>query len=193
MKLHQCVRLGSSLEIDNKLSFIPPDGESVLLDYVLSPDKKPPIQIKTVVAPCVDPSRKEYSVRLSSCFEASLAARDVEVKIPLPTIAHNPDFETAVGSARYDRSQNLIVWQVKRLQGQQDLILTINFGPTSQNNLDPPSKAAPAVNVRFKIPGLSASGLRISYLKIIEKSGYDAKRSIQYLTDGEDCQYRFRQ
>lgn len=46
------------------------------------------------------------------------------------------------------------------------------------------------VSVRFEIPYFTTSGLQVRYLKIIEKSGYQALPWVRYVTQNGDYQIR---
>jgi Adaptor complexes medium subunit family len=44
--------------------------------------------------------------------------------------------------------------------------------------------------VRFEIPYFTVSGIQVRYLKIIEKSGYQALPWVRYITQNGDYQLR---
>lgn len=50
-------------------------------------------------------------------------------------------------------------------------------------------KRAP-ITVRFEIPYFTVSGIQVRYLKIVEKSGYQALPWVRYITQNGD-DYRF--
>lgn len=52
------------------------------------------------------------------------------------------------------------------------------------------SEAKIPVSVRFEIPYFTTSGLQVRYLKIIEKSGYQALPWVRYVTQNGDYQIR---
>lgn len=53
-------------------------------------------------------------------------------------------------------------------------------------NLD----AKPPIEVKFEIPYFTTSGIQVRYLKIIEKSGYQALPWVRYITQNGDYQIR---
>jgi AP-1 complex subunit mu len=48
----------------------------------------------------------------------------------------------------------------------------------------------PPIQVRFEIPYFTVSGIQVRYLKIIEKSGYQALPWVRYITQNGDYQLR---
>jgi len=52
-------------------------------------------------------------------------------------------------------------------------------------------KRAP-ITVKFEIPYFTVSGIQVRYLKIVEKSGYQALPWVRYITqNGDDYRYKF--
>lgn len=48
----------------------------------------------------------------------------------------------------------------------------------------------PPISVKFEIPYFTTSGIQVRYLKIIEKSGYQALPWVRYITQNGDYQLR---
>ena len=48
------------------------------------------------------------------------------------------------------------------------------------------------IAVNFEIPYYTASGLQVRYLKIVEKSGYEALPWVRYITRNGDYQLRMK-
>lgn len=189
LRFHQCARL-ARLEADRTLSLIPPDGESELVSYVWSSFARPPIEVKTVVAPCPGSGRTEFSVWVKPSFKAMLVANGVEIEIPLPAGAQSPECVASDGRVEYTTERNTIKWRVGRLQGQKHIFLSATFGCPDRQTLEHTCKPGSAVSVRFEIPGFSASRASITHVKIIEKSGYEAATTVSYCTVGELGQHR---
>lgn len=64
------------------------------------------------------------------------------------------------------------------------------FSPTARSL---PLRASPSqqpIRVRFEIPYFTVSGIQVRYLKIIEKSGYQALPWVRYITQNGDYQLR---
>lgn len=189
IKFHQCVRL-ARFENDRTISFIPPDGEFELMNYRLNTHVKPLIWVEAVVDPGHSRSKIEYMIKAKSQFKSRSVANNVEIHIPVPSDVDSPQFKTSIGTVRYMADQNSIVWSIKQFQGQKDFIMTANFGlpSVSADNRDAYLKAP--MSVKFEIPYFTVSGVTVRYLKIIEKSGYQALPWVRYITQNGDYQLR---
>ena len=65
-----------------------------------------------------------------------------------------------------------------------------HFGlPSTSGETDTESWKSP-IGVKFEIPYFTVSGIQVRYLKIIEKSGYQALPWVRYITQNGDYQLR---
>ena len=48
----------------------------------------------------------------------------------------------------------------------------------------------PPIKVQFEIPYFTVSGIQVRYLKVIERSGYQALPWVRYITAGGDYELR---
>uniref|UniRef100_A0A7N6BQV7 AP-1 complex subunit mu-2 n=1 Tax=Anabas testudineus TaxID=64144 RepID=A0A7N6BQV7_ANATE len=172
VKFHQCVRL-SRFESDRTISFIPPDGESELMSY----------RINTHVSPIQGCFHK-----ISWQFKKQSVANNVEVRVPVPSDADSPKFKTSTGNAKYVPEKNLVVWTIKSFPGGKEFLMRAHFGLPSVENDEAEGK--PPITVKFEIPYFTVSGIQVRYMKIIEKSGYQALPWVRYITQSGDYQLR---
>jgi len=187
VKFHQCVRL-SRFESDRTISFIPPDGEFELMSYRLSTNVKPLIWIEAIVEPHTH-SRIEYVIKAKSHFKRRSIANNVEINIPVPPDADSPKFKASVGTVKYAPEKNALVWSIKQFQGGKEFLISARFGLPSVDNNDNPA-TRPPITVKFEIPYFTVSGIQVRYLKITEKSGYQALPWVRYITQNGDYQLR---
>jgi len=187
IKFHQCVRL-ARFENDRTISFIPPDGEFDLMTYRLTTQVKPLIWVEAVVEPHSH-SRIEYMVKAKSQFKSRSVANSVEIIIPVPHDVDSPSFKSSIGSVSYLPDRNVIVWSIKQLNGSREYLMRAHFGLPSVSSEDPEHWKAP-IEVKFEIPYFTVSGIQVRYLKIIEKSGYQALPWVRYITQNGDYQLR---
>lgn len=187
IRFHQCVRL-SRFESDRTISFIPPDGEFELMTYRLNTQVRPLIWIEAHVEPHSH-SRIEYMIKAKSNFKRLSTANNVEIIIPVPPDADSPGFKTSIGTVQYQAEKDAIVWTIKQFQGQKEYLMRAHFGLPSITTEDNVMPKAP-VNVKFEIPYFTVSGIQVRYLKIIEKSGYQALPWVRYITQNGDYQIR---
>ncbi|PAA94115.1 hypothetical protein BOX15_Mlig016433g1, partial [Macrostomum lignano] len=186
VKFHQCVRL-SRFESDRTISFVPPDGEFELMSYRLNTHVKPLIWVESVVERHVH-SRVEYMVKAKSQFKRRSTANNVDIIVPVPQDVDSPKFKTTAGSCRYEPETNSVVWSIKSFPGGKEHIMRAHFGLPSVETDE--LEARPPVSVRFEIPYFTVSGIQVRYLKVFEKSGYQALPWVRYITQNGDYQLR---
>ncbi|CAN0120882.1 unnamed protein product [Ascophyllum nodosum] len=187
IKFHQCVRL-ARFENDRTISFIPPDGEFDLMTYRLTTHVKPLIWVEAVVEPHSH-SRIEYMIKAKSQFKSRSIANNVEIIIPVPNDVDSPTFKASIGSVAYLPDQDAAVWSIKQFNGSQEYLMRAHFGLPSISAEDAREWKAP-IQVKFEIPYFTVSGIQVRYLKIIEKSGYQALPWVRYITQNGDYQLR---
>jgi len=188
VKFHQCVRL-SRFENDRTISFIPPDGEFELMSYRLSTPVKPLIWVEAAIESHRG-SRVEYMVKVRAQFKRRSSANNVEIYVPVPDDADTPKFRAATGTAQYVPDKSAFVWKIKQLGGGREFLMRAQFGLPSVRNTDEVEKRAP-ITVKFEIPYFTVSGIQVRYLKIVEKSGYQALPWVRYITQhGDDYSLR---
>jgi AP-1 complex subunit mu len=192
-----CVSI-SRFENDRTISFIPPDGEFDLMTYRLNTAVRPLIWIEAHVEPHSH-SRIEYMVKAKSNFKRRSTANNVEIIIPVPSDADTPTFKTQMGKVEYIPDRDCIVWKIKQFQGQKEFLMRAHFGLPSITSADDGTSGKTAANallakapisVNFEIPYFTVSGIQVRYLKIIEKSGYQALPWVRYITQNGDYQIR---
>jgi len=189
IKFHQCVRL-ARFENDRTISFIPPDGEFELMSYRLATQMKPLIWVEAVVENHSH-SRVEFMVKAKSQFKARSMANNVEIIIPVPHDVDSPSFKASIGTVTYYPDRNAIVWTIKQFAGSKEYLMRAHFGLPSitADDVAGDSWKAP-IEVKFEIPYFTVSGLQVRYLKIIEKSGYQALPWVRYITMNGHYQLR---
>merc|ERR1711871_522614 len=186
IKFHQCVRL-ARFENDRTISFIPPDGEFELMSYRPNTSVKPLIWVEAVVEP--HSHRIEYMVKTKSQFKSRSIANNVEIVIPVPRDVDSPSFKASIGSVTYFPDRDAIIWNIKQFTGSKEYLMRAHFGLPSISSEDNEQWKAP-IEVKFEIPYFTVSGLQVRYLKIIEKSGYQALPWVRYITMNGSYQLR---
>ncbi|KAK6249570.1 hypothetical protein SCA6_003575 [Theobroma cacao] len=188
IKFHQCVRL-ARFENDRTISFIPPDGSFDLMTYRLSTQVKPLIWVEAQVEKH-SRSRIEIMVKARSQFKERSTATNVEIELPVPADATNLNTRTSMGSARYAPENDALVWKIKSFPGNKEYMLRAEFRlPSITAEEAAPERKAP-VRVKFEIPYFTVSGIQVRYLKIIEKSGYQALPWVRYITMAGEYELR---
>nr|ANM86092.1 clathrin assembly protein complex 1 medium chain [Stygiella incarcerata] len=186
VKFHHCVRL-SRFETERTISFIPPDGDFELMSYRLNTRVKPVIwvEMKTLRH---EGSRVEYSVKAKANFKPRSTANKVQIEVPVPQDVDTPRFKTTNGGAKYVPERNVFVWYIKSFPGGSEFLLRASFGLPSLGGKS--AVSLPPISVHFEIPYFTVSGLKVRYLKIIEKSGISALPWVRYITQSGDFSIR---
>jgi len=185
---HQCVKL-SKFETDRTISFVPPDGEFELMSYRLNTNVKPIIWVEAIVESHKG-SRVEYMVKCKAQFKRRSTANNVEIFVPVPDDADSPKFRASTGSVQYAPDKSAFVWKIKQLAGSREFLMRAHFGLPSVRGEQEVDKRAP-IMVKFEIPYFTVSGIQVRYLKIVEKSGYQALPWVRYITqNGDDYSLR---
>ena len=89
---------------------------------------------------------------------------------------------------KYAPELSAIQWTIKQFQGGREFIMRAHFGLPSVKSEDP-EKRKP-ITIKFEIPYFTISGIQVRYLKILEKSGYQALPWVRYITQNGDYQIR---
>ncbi|KAG7242328.1 hypothetical protein INR49_024004 [Caranx melampygus] len=121
---------------------------------------KPLIWIESVIEKF---SHSRVEIKARSQFKSRSTANNVAIMVPVPSDADSPKFKTSTGSAKWVPEKNVVQWNIKSFPSDE---------------LD----AKRPITVNFEIPYFTVSGIQVRYLKIIEKSGYQALPWVRYIT-----------
>ena len=187
IKFHQCVRL-SKFNQDRSITFIPPDGEFILMDYRMGARVKPLILVETTIENQTK-SKIEYLIKAKAQFKSKSTANNVEILIPVPSDVDSPVFKTNIGSVWYVPEEDGMIWTIKQFSGRKEFLMRASFGFPSVSGIDR-EKFKSSVKVKFEIPYFTVSGIQVRYLKIVDKSGYQGLPWVRYITQNGDYQIR---
>ncbi|XP_016692806.1 AP-1 complex subunit mu-2 isoform X2 [Gossypium hirsutum] len=188
IKFHQCVRL-ARFENDRTISFIPPDGSFDLMTYRLSTQVKPLIWVEAQVEKH-SRSRVEFMVKARSQFKERSTATNVEIMVPVPADASSPNVRTSMGSAAYAPENDALLWKIRSFPGGKEYMLRAEFTLPSITDEEATQERKAPIRVKFEIPYFTVSGIQVRYLKIIEKSGYQALPWVRYITMAGEYELR---
>ena len=96
----------------------------------------------------------------------------------------------SVGNVTYLPDRDAVVWKIKQFHGGREYLMWAHFGLTSISSNEASEWKAAPIKVDFEIPYFTVSGIQVRYLKIIEKSGYQALPWVRYITANGDYQLR---
>ncbi len=111
--------------------------------------------------------------KLKSIFDRQLYATNVQLKLPTPKNVTNQKFITSIGKAKYEPDQGGVIWRIKKFQGDMEgsMQVELQIYQGDQNKKQSAWNKSP-ISMQFQVPMFPASGLRVRYLRIYEKSGY---------------------
>jgi AP-2 complex subunit mu-1 len=185
MTFHRCVKL-NKFSKEKAITFTPPDGEFQLMSYVISNNLATPFKVITFYSK--NEGGIEIKIKLKASFPQNFTGQNIILGIPVPIGCEKANLNTGVGKAKLEPNQNLIFWRIKKLQGQREAMMRVYLNTDTELN-DNSWRKTP-LNLEFQIPMWTSSGISVSFLKVVESSGYKSHKWIRYLS--ESGEYSFR-
>lgn len=188
LQFHHCVNL-SKFASDKVVSFVPPDGEFELMKYRVSENVTIPFKVIAMVKE-LGRTRVSVDVMFKSLFAEKTVAQEIRVRIPVPPNTAKVKVLCSGGKARYLSGEECLRWKIKNLPGGKEIRLQAEVMLVGSIKDDADDKkyggkkkwSQPPLNVQFSLPMFTASGLRIRFLKVWSKEGYEATKWVRYLT-----------
>ncbi|KAK6146429.1 hypothetical protein DH2020_020298 [Rehmannia glutinosa] len=176
---HQCVNL-TRFNSEKTVSFVPPDGEFELMKYRITEGVNLPFRVLPTIKE-LGRTRMEVNVKVKSVFGAKMFALGVVIKIPVPKQTAKTSFQVTSGRAKYSPSIDCLVWKIRKFPGQTEPTLSAEVELISTMT-EKKSWTRPPIQMEFQVPMFTASGLRVRFLKVWEKSGYNTVEWVRYIT-----------
>jgi len=184
VNFHECARLNDfdSLRI---LSFQPPDGEFVLMNYRITGDTfRAPFRIFPFFE-LVSPYKVELIVKIRADIPDQNYGGNVILTIPLPKSTSSVVSELPVGAvgqaSEFDAKERKVVWRIKKFQGGQEQTIRCKITLSSAAAASIRKEIGPLA-LNFEIPMYNPSGLQVRYLRILENKSYNPFRWVRYVT-----------
>jgi len=186
MNFNDCVNL-TEFESARTLSFIPPDGEFVVLNYRVTGEFSTPFRIFPSIEE-VEPKKLEIVILIRGEMPANHFGANVTVEMPMPrcTAAASCNVISSPGSgyanAEYVAHEGKLVWTMKKFPGGSEQTMrakvTLNQPCTTQMR-----REIGPINMTFEIPMYNVSNLNVRYLRVAEAMvGYTPYRWVRYVT-----------
>lgn len=194
IKFHQAVKL-QAYESDHEVHFIPPDGEFELLSYDVSDNFTLPFRIISNYQQ-LGRTRAELNVKLRADFPSTLTAFQVIVWMPLPKSTVKVKMNATGGKTKskyVELDKHQVRWKISELTGGKEHKFQANIemmAGTELSNQQEREWEKPPLRLTFQVPMFTATGLRIRFLKVFEKSGYTPTKWVRYVTTGGDYEVR---
>lgn len=191
IKLHQCVDL-IKFEQERTIEFIPPDGDFELFSYRISqPANKKPLWVVDCDMTIKGRSRVVISCKARSQYKKRQSCSFTEFIVPVPADCDSPRFKSSHGTVVYAPEQQAIIWRLKHFGGGRETSMQAELLLPATG--DAPTRPTAPIQVRFEIPGTTASGLEIRYLKVEEETlKYHSYPWVRYITKSGQYEIRKR-
>ncbi|KAG1359384.1 AP-2 complex subunit mu [Cocos nucifera] len=134
-------------------------------------------------------TRMEVNVKVKSVFGAKMFALGVVVKVPVPKQTAKASFQVTSGRAKYNASIDCLVWKIRKFPGQTESTMSAEVELISTMAEKKPW-TRPPIQMEFQVPMFTASGLRVRFLKVWEKSGYNTVEWVRYITKAGSYEIR---
>eukprot|EP00755_Sulcionema_specki_P010846 Sspe_Gene.7173::Locus_2428_Transcript_1_1_Confidence_1.000_Length_1561::g.7173::m.7173/K12402/AP4M1; AP-4 complex subunit mu-1 len=185
VNFHDCVNY-NDFESDRTLSFRPPDGEFVVMNYrVTSVDYSMPFKI----TPSIDhqsPYRVELTLKVRADFSSTVHGSTVYVKFAVPKSTTSVNIECGVGATNqtheYKAADKMVLWLIKKFDGATEHMCKarLSFGQPVTEKI---RREIGPISMNFEIPMFIVSGLNIRFLRIEERSkSYNPSRWVRNIT-----------
>lgn len=133
----------------------------------------------------------EYVVKARSSFKNRSTAVNVSIEIPVAHDVDSPSFKLTTGSAKYVPEESKMIWSIKHFPGGKEFVMLASFKLPSIDAIEYVDQWPP-IKIKFEIPYFTASGIQVRYLRIVDKSGYQALPWVRYITKAGDYNLRLK-
>jgi len=186
VNFHECAKLGD-FDTHRILSFQPPEGEFVLMNYRITGDTfRPPFRMYPFFE-LVSPYKVELIVKVRADIPDANYGGNVLLTIPMPksTSSVVAELPVSVGAAgqswEYDAKERRVLWKIKKFQGgtEQSIRCRVTLSTAASAAV---RKEIGPLALNFEIPMYNPSGVQVRYLRILENKNYNPYRWVRYVT-----------
>ncbi|KAL0480408.1 AP-3 complex subunit mu-1 [Acrasis kona] len=179
VSFHPCVRY-AKFEQDRTVSFVPPDGEFVLMTYRITNLPMAPIYCRPQLSFNTNNNSGTVNVMLGLRHTSGKPLEEVKVIIPLPCQLESHTISATVGSVAFDPVLKQLVWKVGKIDPQDKKTISCSGGvrlPDKSNV----AKAGTAVLVDFKLGTVALSGVKVDAVNLKSET-YKPYKGVRYQT-----------
>lgn len=181
---HECCQL-QDFETDRTLSFFPPDGEFVVLNYRVTGEFRAPFRVFPSIDE-VSPYKMDLTLRVRADIPETFYGANVVVTIPVPRAAASASTELSQSSAgqvaEFNKSENNVKWNIKKIPGNTEQTLRVRIALSTPAGASTRKEFGP-ISLSFEIPMYNVSKLQVRYLRIAEQGkSYNPYRWVRYVT-----------
>jgi len=182
---HECVRL-DEFDEGKKLTFLPPEGEFVVMNYRITSEFQAPFKIFPYLEEVSD-FQVELILKIRADIPEANYGANVQVTLPVPrtTTTATPILEPGAGGTQateYREKSKQIGWNIRKFAGKTELQLRAKISLSSKFNSQVRKEFGP-ISINFEIPMYNVSNLQVRYLRIADTSkSYKPFRWVRYVT-----------
>ena len=154
VSFHQCVKLGK-FDQDKSVTFIPPDGEFVLMKYRVSENINLPFKVSAIVKE-LGRTRLEMTVKVKAQY-TSVVGINVIVRIPLPANTAKVTCAPSQGKAKYEPETSELVWRMSKFPGAAEYSLSGEVEMSARIDDSKKAWSRPPISMEFNGIFLSLS------------------------------------
>ena len=92
---------------------MPPDGEFILMNYIISSNISIPFKIISFFSKNDDSI--ELKIKLKANFDKNYTAQNIEMIIPVPQNIVKINNSAGMGKAKLDQGNNAVIWKMKKI------------------------------------------------------------------------------
>lgn len=189
---HDCVQLDEFAE-SRVLSFVPPDGEFIVMNYRITGDFRAPFRIFPFVEE-MSPTQVELIIKVRADIPEANYGSNVHVYFPVPKTTASVSLNYGTGgaggtgaavagqSAEFRPRENRVVWSIQKFQGAAEHTLRAKITLKEPSTMSVRREMGP-ISMAFEIPMYNVSSLAVKYLRIAEKhKSNNPHRWVRYVT-----------
>jgi AP-4 complex subunit mu-1 len=180
---HECANL-EDFDSGRTLSFTPPDGEFVVMNYRITSDFKAPFRIFPFFE-LTSPYKVELVITIRAEIPRQNYGGNVTITVPMPKKATSVATEMAQGAvghtASYDAKTQQVSWVIKKFQGESEATLRMKISLATAHTASVRKEIGP-ISMNFEVPMFNPSGLQVRYLRVMAEADYNPYRWVRYIT-----------
>jgi len=174
---HPCVRYSRFIR-NKQLSFVPPDGQFRLCTYSYSREIEVPLYVNPTITIDSESNRVQVQLLVGSRFVGKKSIQGIVVTVPFPKGLSGSKFTVNHGTCSFDEISKVLTWQIGALTKDTTPQLT---GSLKAIDKSTDVHCRPIIQVEFKIPKETLSGLRIENLSVVNEK-YKPYKGMRTLT-----------
>eukprot|EP00471_Norrisiella_sphaerica_P003912 CAMPEP_0184481626 /NCGR_PEP_ID=MMETSP0113_2-20130426/3182_1 /TAXON_ID=91329 /ORGANISM="Norrisiella sphaerica, Strain BC52" /LENGTH=440 /DNA_ID=CAMNT_0026860859 /DNA_START=32 /DNA_END=1354 /DNA_ORIENTATION=+ len=185
---HECVRL-DDFDSQRIISFTPPDGEFVVMNYRITNDFRVPFRIFPFFE-LSSPYKVELIVKIRADIPENNSGTNIVVQFPVPKSTSSASSTTGIGvtgqTTEYDSKKQLVTWKIKKMGGGTEQTLRTKIVLTKPHTSNVRKEIGP-VSLQFEVPLYNPSNLQVRYLRIMSNGmgTTNPYRWVRYVTKSQ--------